>query len=224
MPDSKTPTATISDQVPFRFEEAAVSTQFIDPVIEKRILRKLDFRVVPILWFLFLVSFVDRGNIANAKIQGMDEELHLVGNDYNNAFWIFNLSYVVFGVPANLLFKRLGPKSLSFMMFCWGLTVLGQGFAQNYTDLVVCRFLEGLCEAGFVPGCASLIGSYYKKDEFLRRYCVFFSAAIIAGAFNGVCYAKPLRRETLNRDSFLPAYWQRWTEMRATLAGDGMLR
>lgn len=42
-------------------------------------------------------------------------------------------------------------------------------------------------EAGFVPGCAYLIGSYYKKDEFLRRYTWFFSAAIAAGAFNGVC-------------------------------------
>ncbi|KAI9692756.1 MAG: hypothetical protein M1820_009399 [Bogoriella megaspora] len=158
----------------------------IDPTIEKRILRRLDFRVVPVLWALFLVSFVDRGNIGNAKIQGMEEELHLVGNDYNTAVWVFTLAYVVFGVPANVLFRMVGPKSLSVMMFCWGLTVLGQGLTKSYTGLVICRFLEGICEAGFVPGCASLIGSYYKRDEFLKRYVVFFSAAIVAGAFNGL--------------------------------------
>ena len=66
------------------------------------------------------------------------------------------------------------------------MTVVGQGLTQSYAGLVVCRFLEGICEAGFVPGCAYLIGSYYKRDEFLKRYTVFFSAGIISGAFNGV--------------------------------------
>lgn len=70
-----------------------------------------------------------------------------------------------------------------------GITVVGQGVTRNADSLIACRFLEGMCEAGFVPGCAYLIGSYYKKDEFLRRYTVFFSAAIAAGAFNGVSVA-----------------------------------
>lgn len=63
---------------------------------------------------------------------------------------------------------------------------MGQGFTKSYAGLVACRFLMGIFEAGFVPGCAYLIGSYYKRDEFLRRYTVFFSAAIAAGAFNGL--------------------------------------
>ena len=67
-----------------------------------------------------------------------------------------------------------------------GLTVIGQGVTKSYSGLVACRFLEGLCEAGFVPGAAYLIGSYYKRNEFLRRYTFFFGAAIFAGAFNGV--------------------------------------
>nr|OQO30769.1 hypothetical protein B0A51_02465 [Rachicladosporium sp. CCFEE 5018] len=159
---------------------------YIDPEVEKRILRKLDWRVVPVLWFLFLVSFIDRGNIGNAKIQGMDKSLHLVGNRYNMAVMVFTLAYVVFGVPANIVFKLVGPKSLSAMMFIWGFLVMGQGFTRSYAGLVVCRFLMGIFEAGFVPGCAYLIGSYYKRNEFLRRYTVFFSAAIAAGAFNGL--------------------------------------
>lgn len=64
--------------------------------------------------------------------------------------------------------------------------MIGQGLTRSYAGLAACRFLEGVCEAGFVPGAAYLIGSYYKKNEFLKRYAVFFSAAIIAGAFNGV--------------------------------------
>ena len=221
MPGKVTPVTKLSPLEPF--QDATSSDHAVDLALEKKILRKLDFRIVPVLWLLFLVSFVDRGNIANAKIQGMDKELHLVGNDYSNAYWVFTLGYVVFGVPANLMFKKVGPKSLSAMMFCWGLTVLGQGLTKSYAGLVVCRLLEGVCEAGFVPGCASLIGSYYKKDEFLRRYTVFFSAATIAGAFNGVRQNMTLVLEQkLKSDSCLRACLPKWMELGAIPAGDGM--
>ena len=83
---------------------------------------------------------------------------------------------------------------------------MGQGLTKTATGLIACRFFMGMCEAGFVPGpwksgtsleerllinvsslgCAYLIGSYYKRDEFLRRYAIFFSANMAAGAINGV--------------------------------------
>lgn len=56
----------------------------------------------------------------NAKIAGMEPDLKLRGNRYNTAVWIFNLAYVVFAIPANIVFKRTGPKSLAVMMFFWG--------------------------------------------------------------------------------------------------------
>ncbi|PWY72668.1 vitamin H transporter [Aspergillus eucalypticola CBS 122712] len=158
----------------------------IDPALEKKLLRKLDWRVIPALWFLFLVSFMDRSNIGNAKIAGMSKELHLVGNDYNLAVTMFTVAYVIFGMPANLLVKRFGPKMLVLYMFTWGLFVMGQGLVKTASGLIACRFFMGMCEAGFVPGCAYLIGSYYKRDEFLRRYAIFFSANMAAGAFNGL--------------------------------------
>ena len=57
---------------------------------------------------------------------------------------------------------------------------------KSYGGLYACRYLEGMCEAGFVPGAAYLIGTYYKRDEFLRRYAFFFSSSILAGTFNGL--------------------------------------
>lgn len=92
----------------------------IDPALERKLVRKLDFRVIPILWFLFLVSFFDRSNIGNAKIAGMTTELKMTGNDYNVAVTVFTVAYVAFGVPANLLVKKFGPKILAIFMFCWG--------------------------------------------------------------------------------------------------------
>lgn len=87
---------------------------------ERRLVRKLDFRVIPVLGLLFLISFMDRGNIGNAHIQGMDKSLHLVHNRYNIAVQVFNISYLVFGLPGTLLFKKIGPKMISVYMFCWG--------------------------------------------------------------------------------------------------------
>ncbi|OJD35965.1 vitamin h [Diplodia corticola] len=181
----KAPEVTASGASTPRDSERQSAEPF-DPSIERRILRKLDFQVVPLLCILFLISFIDRSNVANAKIQGMEEDLNLHGNQYNIAVWIFTLAYVIFGVPANLVFKKFGPKTLSLMMLFWGITVIGQGVTRSAGGLIACRFLEGIMEAGFVPGCAYLIGSYYKKDEFLKRYTWFFSAAIAAGAFNGL--------------------------------------
>jgi MFS family permease len=64
--------------------------------------------------------------------------------------------------------------------------VVGEGLVKTSAQLQALRFLMGMFESGFVPGCAYLISSYYTQDEFLLRYCLFFSMAILAGAFNGV--------------------------------------
>jgi len=154
--------------------------------LERRVVRRVDLTLLPTLWMLFLVSFVDRGNIGNAKIAGMVKTLHLTGNRYNIAFQVFVVAYVACAVPANIVFKRLGPRTLPVMIFGWGLCVVGQGLTKSYGGLVACRFLEGVMEAGFVPGAAYLIASYYRSDEFLKRYSFFFGASLVAGAFNGV--------------------------------------
>ncbi|KAF2160669.1 hypothetical protein M409DRAFT_28809 [Zasmidium cellare ATCC 36951] len=162
------------------------SAIILDPKTEKRILRKLDLTLIPMLWLLMIISFADRSGIANAKIQGMDVDLDLTGNKYNMAVMVFTIAYMIFGIPANIVFRILGPKSLAGMMVFWGVCAGAQGLVKNYAGLVAFRFLMGVFEAGFVPGSAYLIGSYYKKDEFLKRYAFFFSGAIIAGAFNGL--------------------------------------
>ena len=68
--------------------------------------------------------------------------------------------------------------------------MVGEGLVKNSAQLQALRFLMGMFESGFVPGCAYLISSYYTQNEFLLRYCLFFSMAILAGAFNGVSKSK----------------------------------
>lgn len=157
----------------------------IDRAAERRLLRKLDLRVLPVLWLLYLVNFIDRANIGNAKIAGMEKELKLIGQRFNICVWVFNLGYLVAGIPMQIVFKKYGPKTLCVMMFCWGITVIGCGLVKQWEQLVVCRLLEGMAESAFISGAAYLIGSYYTKKEYLTRFVWFLTAGIIAGAING---------------------------------------
>lgn len=93
-----------------------------DGSAEKRLLWKLDIHVVPILMLLFLLAFLDRINIGNARLQGLEADLNMTGHDYNVALLIFFIPYVLLEVPSNLVLKRFAPSWwISGIMFCWGI-------------------------------------------------------------------------------------------------------
>ncbi|KAF2448901.1 hypothetical protein P171DRAFT_509247 [Karstenula rhodostoma CBS 690.94] len=109
-----------------------------DAAAEARLLRALDLRVLPILWLLFLICFIDRSNIGNAKIAGMEKELDLKGQWYNVAVFTFNIGYLVAGVPLSVVVEKYGSRSLSVMMFCWDhLWHLAEGEVWLYSTLLV---------------------------------------------------------------------------------------
>lgn len=99
--------------------EALQST--LDEVALKRLNRKLDIRILPPLFVLYVLSFLDRGNIGNARIQGLEKSLHMKGQDYSIALFIFFIPYVLLEVPSNLILKRVAPSTwLSFLLVGWG--------------------------------------------------------------------------------------------------------
>ena len=107
----------------------------LDHALEKRLILKIDLAVLPVLFLLFLVSFVDRSNLANARIQGLEKSLHISpkSNGYNIALFSFTIPYVLFEVPANIMLKKIKPQWwLSGLMFCWG-EHLGRAFDLNQT-------------------------------------------------------------------------------------------
>jgi len=156
---------------------------------EAHLIRRIDVRVVPFLCILYLLAFLDRVNIANAKSFGLVQDLKLgaTGVKYNTALTIFFVPYIVFEIPSNLLLKRLRPHVwLSGCMFMFGLVSICQGLVQNYGGLLTTRFFLGVFEAGMFPGCFYLIGMWYKRSEAQRRYSFFFSSTTLAGAFGGL--------------------------------------
>lgn len=97
----------------------------IDEASEKKLLRKCDLHVVPIISLLYVLSFLDRINIGNARIQGLEKDLHMSGPDYNIALMVFFIPYILFEVPSNILIRKLRPSTwLSMLMVCWGMAAM----------------------------------------------------------------------------------------------------
>ncbi|EIN03820.1 MFS general substrate transporter [Punctularia strigosozonata HHB-11173 SS5] len=159
-------------------------------VDERKLLRKLDLALIPWLSFLYLLSFLDRTSIGNAKLYGLEKDLHINDSQYNIALMIFFISYAIFEVPSNVFLKRLRPSIwLSLLMFLWGIMMTVQGLVHNYGGLLGMRWMLGLFEAGLFPGVNFYLSCWYKRSEFGIRAAIFFAAATVSGAFGGLLAA-----------------------------------
>ncbi|KAL2873689.1 hypothetical protein SGCOL_011173 [Colletotrichum sp. CLE4] len=154
---------------------------------EQVIRRKLDWHTVPLATTLYLLCFLDRANIGNARIQGMAKDINLAGYRFNWALSIFYIIYLLVEVPSNIVLKRVGPRFyLPFLVVGFGLVSLCTAFVRSYEGLIVARAFLGIFEGGAMPGFSFFLSSFYKREELLFRLGIFISAASLAGAFGGL--------------------------------------
>ncbi|OAP54466.1 hypothetical protein AYL99_11567 [Fonsecaea erecta] len=156
-------------------------------ISERRILLKCDLNLLPMLCLLFMCTILDRVNIANARIQGLEKDLHMHGHDFNIVLFVFFILYILLEVPANILIKKVRPSLfLSLSTFLFGVVTMCQGLTRSYSGLVVCRVLLGGLEAGIYPGSIYLMTMFYKRHEFQWRMNIFYGSSLITGAFSGL--------------------------------------
>ncbi|KAF2849347.1 MFS general substrate transporter [Plenodomus tracheiphilus IPT5] len=154
---------------------------------ETKVRRKLDRVIVPVTTFLYLLCFLDRANVGNARIQGMGEDLKLVGYRFNWVTSIFYIIYMFVEVPSNIILKRIGPKYyLPFLVVGFGFVSLCSAFVHSFEGLMAARAMLGVFEGGVMPGIAFFITCFYKRNELLLRIGIYVSAASMAGAFGGL--------------------------------------
>ena len=139
--------------VPEYTENVALESAGWDETRTKRLLRKMDSRLLPFLALLYLLSFLDRTNIGNAKLELLTQDLKLIGLKYNNALGIFFPFYVLAEVPSNMAMKRFRPSIwIPCIMVAWGICCTLMGVVQNYKGLMAVRCFLGLSEGGLFPG------------------------------------------------------------------------
>ncbi|GAB0138810.1 hypothetical protein EsDP_00007032 [Epichloe bromicola] len=156
-------------------------------VLTRRLLRKLDTRVLPVLALLFLCSFLDRTNVGNARILGLEESLYLSDQQFTTGLAVFYATYVASELPSNLLLKRAPPRILLPCLACvWGIVTMCLGFVRGSASFVAVRALLGMAEGGLLPGMVLYLSGLYTRGELALRIGIFYSAASLSGAFGGL--------------------------------------
>ncbi|KAG2061067.1 MFS general substrate transporter [Suillus hirtellus] len=174
-----------NDSIESNSEKQIVSIP--SPRERARILRKIDWHLLPFVTVFYLFSYLDRANIGNAKVAGMATNLYLTGFRYNIAAAVFFISYSFAEVPSNIALKLLRPSRwIPSIMVAWGIVLTLMCLIRSYQSLVVARVFLGLTEAGLFPGVNYYICLWYPRSERSKRIAIFFSSASLAGAFGGL--------------------------------------
>ncbi|GKT64068.1 major facilitator superfamily transporter [Colletotrichum tofieldiae] len=159
----------------------------VDAAAEKKIVRKLDMHIIPLVMLLYLFSFLDRVNIGNARLYNLERDLNLQGNQFQVAVSILFVTYIIFEVPSNLVLKLFTPRRwIAFITVAWGIIATLTGLVNSYGALIACRLLLGAVEAGLFPGLNVYLTFFYSKHELALRVGYLFVSAAIAGGLGGL--------------------------------------
>ncbi|KAH6658696.1 major facilitator superfamily domain-containing protein [Truncatella angustata] len=159
----------------------------IDKDAEKRLCRKFDFRILPVLAIMYLFNSLDKSNLGNAKTDGLPTDLGFATGQYNLIVGIFFVPYVIFAPPFAMLAKKYGPsRALPTMMFTFGSLTLLMAAARNFGGVFTLRWFLGMAESSFFPVVIYYLTTFYRRGELARRLAIFYAASNIASAFSGL--------------------------------------
>ncbi|KAK0649424.1 major facilitator superfamily domain-containing protein [Cercophora newfieldiana] len=154
---------------------------------QKAIIRRVDLRLVLTVGAMYCVSLMDRTNLGAASIAGMQQELKLVGNQYNIISLVFFVTYIVFQPPSTVIVRKIGPRiHLAAITILWGGCMIGMGFSGNWRVMAGLRVVLGVLEAGFFPSCVYLLSTWYTRYDVGVRNSMFYLVGCVAAAFAGI--------------------------------------
>ncbi|CEO59211.1 Putative Permease of the major facilitator superfamily [Penicillium brasilianum] len=154
-----------------------------------KVLRILDWRIMPILYVTYVIQFLDKLSLNYASAYSLIPDLGLEGQRYSWVAAIFNFGYLFWAIPANLLIQKLPvAKYMGGMLLLWSIIVIAHIGARNYAGILVLRFLLGMAEAGVSPCMMTITSMFYKRSEQPLRMAIWLSAngmATMVGALLG---------------------------------------
>lgn len=157
------------------------------PADEKRLVRKLDRTILPWIMLLYLLSYIDRSNMGNARNIGLEEDIGLSSVQYQIASASFYIGTVIFGTIGALMLKVVKPSTwLGICAVGWGAVSTLQAACVNPGGLIAVRFFLGVFEASFAPGCALYLSFWYLKSELSLRIAAYAGMSALSGVISGV--------------------------------------
>ncbi|WJG34462.1 major facilitator superfamily domain-containing protein [Fusarium oxysporum Fo47] len=152
----------------------------IDPILEKKVRRKLDRLIIPVLGVCYFFYYVDKTTLSYAAIFGLKDDLKLRGDEYSWLSSSFYFGWLIWAIPSNLLMQRSPPGYyLAFNIFMWGALLMTQAAAKNFAGLLALRILSGAFEAIADPAFMLVTSMYFTREEQPSRISAWY-------AFNGI--------------------------------------
>lgn len=158
----------------------------------RNLLWRQDLRIIPLSAFIYLLCYLDRSNIGNARIMNLEEgddletELGISDDMYILSLMLFLIAFALFEVPSNYCLKLVTPsKWIAFLMVSWGAVTTATGGVNNFQSLMATRFFLGFFEAGLFPGLVYYLTFWYRSDERSLRVALIMASSTLAGAFGG---------------------------------------
>ncbi|KAJ5729718.1 uncharacterized protein N7483_004226 [Penicillium malachiteum] len=158
---------------------------------EKALVRKIDTRLLIIMLVMYILNYLDRNNIAAAKLAGLQDDLNLTGDEYQVCVSILFVGYLLMQVPSNMILKKFGKPSiyLPSCMVVWGVISCCTAVTKDFGGLLAVRFFLGFIEAAYFPGCLYLLSAWYTRKELVKRTALLYAGSLISGAFSGLISA-----------------------------------
>src|SRR5229473_980399 len=143
--------------------------------IGTKTIQKLRFRILPYLFLLYVISYLDRINIGFAALT-MNKELAITSQQFGLLVGIFFFGYFLFEIPSNLMLHKIGARVwIARILVSWGIVAMLTGFAHNVSQLYVARFLLGLAEAGYFPGIVLYLTYWFPQRERAQAIALFMT-------------------------------------------------
>lgn len=155
--------------------------------VEKSLKRKLDGRC-SLFVLIYIMNYLDRNNIAAARLKGLQADLKLDNAEYSTSLSILYVGYILMQIPSNMFMNRISRPSLYLgcVMLVWGLISTLTGIVNDFKGMVVVRFFLGFVEAAFLPGALLILSKWYTRRELTMRNAILFCGNLISNAFSAL--------------------------------------
>ncbi|KAI7913477.1 MFS transporter [Pyricularia oryzae] len=154
--------------------------------LNKTVLRKVDWHLMPAITMMFLMCYLDRINVSNARLAGMQEDLHMSDTIWNLGVSTFYIGYLFGQLPGNLWLAKASPRFfLPCVMLAWSVCTICTPALTNGAGFAAIRFFTGLAEAPFFPGITLMTSSWYTKHENPTRMAIWHAGNTISNIISG---------------------------------------
>jgi len=157
---------------------------------EIALVKKLDRWIMPMLWSMYWLNYLDRNAIALARLDDLEEDLNLSSTQYQTCVSILFVGYLLGQIPSNMFLNRTRPsRYMGTCMMLWAVVSSLTALSKDFKGLLLTRFFLGLTEAPYYPGAVYLISSFYTRKEVATRIAILYTGNVLATAFAGLIAA-----------------------------------